>query len=337
MPGLAPGVRGREKTHKQGNGVCKGVSPCNPYAVTPAGLYMAKRYNVTHQITLGTPSDPNELAFDAKIDLPMLLSQRLQKNIRQGRVINIHSVKAHVEAPPSGNLDLGGAISGTMYHCPATKNSASAWRHAFATWRKQKSLIVNGIGPMVRYDDFEVAWNSDFVDSRTSTLLTTGMLDDQSESVCIYGASTEAEDVTLQDIYQSAQALPTTSKFPISNNVVKPSKFTAVFPEAQKTNFACSWSTIDAQTGHDAGAQIQSPVSYISDSASLCGVVRVFGHLLPENVIGTTQDDLEIRLTFTVSIGSSLVKTRYYTPKRKYTRKGGKSSARRTRRYRKRG
>jgi len=295
---------------------------------------MAKRYNVTHQITLDTPSDPNELAFDTTIDLPVLLSQRLQKNIRQGRVINIHSVKAHVEAPPSGNLDLGGAISGTMYHCPATKNSASAWRHAFATWRKQKSLIVNGIGPMVRYDDFEVAWNSDHIGSRTSTLLTTGMLDDQSESVCIYGNSTEADDVTLQDIYDSARAQPTSSKFPISNNPVKPSKFVAVFPSAQKTNFGCSWSTIDAQTGHDAGAQIQSPTSYIQDSGSLCGVVRVFGHLLPENVIGTSQDQLEIRLTFCVSIGSSLVKT--YTPKRKST-KGGKRYVRKPRRtYRKR-
>ena len=119
---------------------------------------MAKRYELTKQITIQTPSDPNELSFDETIDLPVLLSQRLQKNIRQGRVINIHSVKAHIEAPQSGNLDLGGAVSGTMYHCPATKNSASAWRHAFATWRKQKSLIVNGIGPMVRFDDFEVGF-----------------------------------------------------------------------------------------------------------------------------------------------------------------------------------
>lgn len=271
---------------------------------------MAKRYQVTHEINLLTPSDPNELAFDETIDLPVLLSQRLQRNVRQGRVIHIHSVKAHIEAPQSGNLDLGGAVSGTMYHCPATKNSARAWRHAFATWRKQKGMIVNGIGPMVRYDDFEVAWNSDFIHSRTSNLLTTGLLDQNAESVCIYGQSTEASDVTLEDIYESAQGPVVASKFPISNNVVKPSKFVATFPDAQKTTFGASWSTIDAQSGHDSGAQIQSPVSYLQDSASLCGVVRVFGNLLPENTIDHVQDDLQVRLTFTVSIGTSLVKTK---------------------------
>lgn len=285
---------------------------------------MAKRYELTKQITIQTPSDPNELSFDETIDLPVLLSQRLQKNIRQGRVINIHSVKAHIEAPQSGNLDLGGAVSGTMYHCPATKNSASAWRHAFATWRKQKSLIVNGIGPMVRFDDFEVGWNSDHINARTSTLLTTGLLDDQAESVVIYGASSEAVDVTLEDIYESAQPPHATSKFPISNSTVKASKFTATFPDAQKTTFGASWSTIDAQSGHDAGAQIQSPTSYIADGASLCGVVRVFGNLLPENVAGTIQDELEIRLTFVVSIGSSLASS----PRKSKAKKGGKSRGR---------
>ena len=238
-----------------------------------------------------------------------MLSQRLQRNIRQGNVIHLHAVQCSVNAPNSGNLDLGGAISGVMSHAPATKNSAKAWRNAFAVWRKQKSLKVGGVGPMVRYDDFEVGWNAQtLTGNRTSTLYAGGMNDGATERVVIYGASTEGDDVSLEDIYESLQPQATPSRFPIGNAVVKEPKFTEEFPPAVETPLVASWSTTDPQAGHDSGAQIQAPKFYIQDTASLCGVVHVQGKLLPENTAGHVQDDLTLTITLTVSIGTPLVR-----------------------------
>jgi len=290
---------------------------------------MAKRYTVKHTITLGTPSDPNDLAWNEWIDLPVLLSQRLQKNIRQGRVINIHGIQAHLSAPNSGNLDLGGAISGKVRWAPATKNSAKAWRHLFGVWRKQKAQIVNGIGPQVRYDDFEVAYNISDISPRTSTLLTTGLLDTTPESVTIYGNSSDGTNVSLSDTFSSGQQLASPSRFPLSNNIVKESKYTLEFPAARTHPISASWSTIDAQSGHDSGAQIQSEYSMVRDGASLCGRLITYGQLLPENVIDSIQDELILELYITCSIGAPLVKAsskpRYRRPKRKTASKKKKT------------
>ena len=268
---------------------------------------MARRYQVTESIPLGTPSDPNTLAVQGVVDLPLLLSQRLQKNIRQGRVINIHSVKASIDAPSAGNLDLGGAVVGELRHCQATNNSAKAWRHLFAVWRKQKSQQVEGVGPMVRYDDFELGYNSSFLgNNRISTVYASGINDAQSEHVVLYGASSEGSVVTLEDTFESMRPQPSPSRFPLSNAVGKESKFTSEFPPTVISPFGASWSAQDNQVSHDSGAQVQQPTTYIQDSASLCGLVYYQAKLLPENVGATVQDDLVLELTFTVSIGSSL-------------------------------
>lgn len=272
---------------------------------------MAKRYQVKKTFTLGTPSDPDEFVVNEQWDLALSLSQRLQRNVRQGRVFNIHSVQAQLVPPhETGNQDLGLAFTGALAWCPATKNSASAWRHAFKVWQRQKQLAVNAVGGMVRYDDFEVAWGSDKITPRTSTLYAEGFTDSDTESVVIYGDSLSGlgvtNRVTLEDIYESARPQSSPSRFPLSNVVVKESKFTAEFPPSQSVPLAASWSAIDAQTGHDAGAQIQAPKTYISDGKSLCGVLNIHGYCLPENVAGTEQDDLLLVVTLEVSIGSSL-------------------------------
>lgn len=280
---------------------------------------MARKYQVQHTVNLSTPSDPNTFVAQGVVDLPVLLSQRLQKNIRQGRVFNIHSVKAslHDQQGAGHNLDLGGAIVGEIRHTPATSNSCKAWRHLFAVWRKQKSQIVSGIGPQVRYDDFEVAFNSNYVTSRTSNLYATGINDPTPESVVIYGGSTEGSHVTLEDTYESMQPTPNPSRFPLSNNVVKEAKFTNEFPNTVKTPFSAHWSAQDNQATHDSGASVSQPTSYIKDSASLCGVVYYQAQMLPENVAASVQDELALTLTFTVSIGMSLAKT----PRKSYSRR----------------
>lgn len=282
---------------------------------------MAKRYIVKHEVTVTNPNEANAYAFDEQIDLALLLSKRLQRNVRQGRVFHIH--KAQVAITPqnqTGDFDLGGATASNLQWCPATSNSAKAWRHAFTIWRKQKMLTVNAAGPTVRYDDFEVAYDSTGINSRTSNLYTTGISDSNPESVCIYGTSTSGDDITLEDIWESAQPQALPSRFPLSNSAVKESKFTKEFPPAQVVRLGASFSTIADMDGlgPDSGAIYLSDPTYISDSACLAGVLKWKGYIIAEDVSGPTADTMNVSLTLTVSMGMPLARVPH-TPKSKAT------------------
>lgn len=293
---------------------------------------MAKRYQVHSSHDLSTPSSPDAPVVDTAVDLAVLLSQRLQKNIRQGRVIHLHAVKASLKPTSGGGQDIGVAFSGEVWHCPATKNSARSWREAFKVWNAQKKLRANAVGSLVRYDDFEVAWNASYTDTRTSSLYATGMNDTAAESVVIYGTSTSGDDITLEDIFESAQGQAEPSRFPLSNAIVKQSKYFDEFPNAVKSPIGAHLSATAAQDAFDSGASVSQPTTYIQDSASLCGVIKVIGYMLPENTVGHIQDDMTLQLTYTVSIGSPLAsipgknsrrmsKSRRYKSKSKNSRK----------------
>lgn len=295
---------------------------------------MARKYQTTFTIPVGTPSDPNEDAFNAYLDLSRALSQRLQRNVRQGHVYNIHKVESQVLVPDSGNFDQGVAVSGTLAWCPATKNSVKAWQEAHKVWRAQKKLSINAIGDSVRYDDFEIGWSSNHAESndRISSLYASGNADEDLEDIVIYGSSAAGDVVTLADLWMSAQDQAPPSRFPLSNAVVKQSKFVSEFPTAQKAGITCFWSASHVEgASFDTGATIQNGVSYVADGASLAGVLYVEGKMLPENTIGHIQDEVYLHITVTYSLGTSLLPYR--------RKKGGKKSrGKRSRRtYRKRG
>lgn len=280
---------------------------------------MAKRYTVSKTVTLNQQDDANTLVFDEQIDMATLLSQRLQKNIRQGHVFHIHKMQVGL-SPSGGDLDTGLSVAGTVRWAPATKNSVKGWNMAFNTWRRQKRLKINAVGLGVRYDDFEVAYNSDFIDSsRTSSLFTNGMNDDTSESVCIYGDSTEDDDVTLRDLYESAQPQALPSRFPIGNAVVKQPKFTDEFPNSLISNYGANWSTIADMdgVGVDSGAAYNADPVYFQDTASLCGVVIAKGYVIAEDTGVGIADSLTLQLNFTVSIGTPL----HYKPTKRRSRR----------------
>lgn len=277
---------------------------------------MARRYQVTKSIAMGTPASATDFAFDEKIDLAVLLSQRLQRNVRQGHVFNLHKIEANLRTSAgASDLDIGTAVQCEAYWCPATKNSVKAWQEAFKVWNAQKKLATNAVGGIVRYDDFEVGWTEAYSDTRTSTIYAGGLNDNTAEPVMLYGVSSGGNAITLEDIWESAQSQPAPSRFPLSNTVVKASKYTQEFPNGRQAHFGAHWSAInDSGAGMDSGAQYNSTPAYISDGASLCGVLSVRGRILPENTIAHTQDDMTLELTFTVSIGTPLVQR---TPKRK--------------------
>lgn len=225
--------------------------------------------------------------------------------------------------PAGGDLDTGLSVAGTVRWSPATKNSVTAWQMAFKTWQRQKSLTLNAVGQGVRYDDFELAYTDNYQTSRTSTILTTGMDDTNSEKVVVYGASTNSVDVSLEDIYESAQPQALPSRFPLTNTVVKESKFTQEFPPAQIHNYGANWSTIVAAgtAEPDSGAAYNADPIYFQDTSNLCGIVVAKGYVLAEDVVGAIEDQLTLQLNFTISLGSPLVKTTKRVSKKRYTRK----------------
>lgn len=275
---------------------------------------MAKRYTIRKQYTIDMEGkDAHDIVVEAHIDLAKELSQRLQSNVRQGRVFNLH--KAQVALQPTlssgDDLDVGLATQGTLRWCPATKNSAKAWRHLFGVWKKQKQLRVGAMGGLTRYDDFELAYSSTYINSRTSTVYATGMGDNTTESAVIYGASTDSSDITLEDIYESLQPQSSPSRFPIDNSVVKESKFTAEFPPERVINLGASYSAVshtDLGQG-DSGAQVQSQPEYITDGACLAGVLVFKAQCLAEDVALNTGDVLYLNLDITFSLGIPLART----------------------------
>lgn len=284
---------------------------------------MARKYQATFDIDLATPSDPNEKVFSTHIDLATALSQRLQRNVRQGHVYNIHKVECQIQAPASGNFDQGVAVSGELLFCPATRNSVKAWQHAYGVWKRQKKLALGAIGPMVRYDDFEVAWSENHAaeENRISTLYAQGNADENDEAVVIYGFSNDGSHVSLEDIYESAQPQPDTSRFPISNQRVKQSKFTQEFPYWNSVPLTAHWSASHVEgASFDTGPTVSNGVAYVTDGGSLAGVCYLSAKMLPENTLGHIQDELIMTVTVTYSLGASLL------PRRRKSKKGGKKS-----------
>lgn len=284
---------------------------------------MAKRYTVTSQHLIGLENGSSTTAYvDTQVDLSLLLSQRLQKNLRQGRTYHLHKFRASLSPVGGQDLDTGMAVSGTLSHAPVTKNTRKAWNMAFKTWQAQKRLRQNAIGLGIRYDDFEVAYSEAYTTSRTSSIYTTGLGDTTEESVCIYGTSTTNDDVTLEDIFESAQTIAPASVFPLGGTV-KESKFLQEFPDRQRYGFGATYSAI-APSGNmalepDTGAIFMADPVYVQDTSVLCGIVRIQAWALPEDIVGFTGDEVYLNIEYTVSLGSPLV----YTPRKK---KGGRKS-----------
>ena len=289
---------------------------------------MGKRFTVRHAVTLTQQDNANTLAFDEQIDLAVLLSQRLQTNVRQGHVFKVHKMALGL-TPSGGDLDTGMAVSGTIRWAPATKHSVEAWQMAFNTWRKQKQLKMSAVGQGVRYDDFEIAYEAGYADSRTSSMYTTGLADANTEHVCIYGTSTTGDDVTLEDIYDSAQPQPSPSTFPFGGTV-KESKFTAEFPPAQIHNYGANWSTVAAAAiaDPDSGAAYNADPVYFEDKNCLAGVLVAKGYVLAEDTAGAIEDELVLTLSITCEVSTPLV---YRRPAKRNSKTTSRSTTTSTR------
>jgi hypothetical protein len=245
------------------------------------------------------------LKINAQMDLALLLSRKLGRNIRQGHSFKVKGFGAHLEYVGATDADTGLAASVGLLYAPVTKHSVAAWRQMFKKWQKQKQLSGK-VGKYVRYDDFECAIRAGLETSRTSRVLVGGLGDSNDEAVTVYDAASSGLRTSLQDMYNSYNPIPeeSTDEFGVS---VKSPKFSEYFPEyvtlgtAAKASSIASWARYDevnltpgvadyladADNVHYMGADAATELhmfpadSYIN---VLCGLFNVYGTLLPPDV-----------------------------------------------------
>lgn len=268
----------------------------------------AKRYQVQVKIPLTAHDEGEDIVAEGQIDIALLLSQRLQKNVRQGRTFKVHTVETSILPQPNVEYDTGLAIGAEIRWCPASRKSVQAWQHLYSVWRKQKGLRVGAMGMITRYDDFEIAFNEPNCTTRTSTVYTDGMGDSDTERCIIYGNSGDFADgeVSLEDLAISAQPVASPSRFPISNAVVKTSKFDEMFPAPFVVQSGAHFSSV-FDPSFDSGASFGRSYVPISDNSTVAGVLAYKIWALAEDTMNNVSDEAYAIITLTVSMGSSMV------------------------------
>lgn len=296
---------------------------------------------VTIEKSVTQPLDSTQDVFTDQIDLALELSKQLSKNIRQGQNFRIVGWGGMLRPQgSSGDADTGISAAVNLQYCPTTKHSRKAWNYQYNRYVAQKKL--NGrIGKVLKYDDFELAYEQAFINSRTSGLYATGLGDTNLESACIYGTSTAGTDSTLQDVYDSMMTTPNTpqNEFGVS---LKPSKYQAHFPSPQTIGFTAHQSSVAdwTQSVEVLGVEdaVASSVHYMGGTAHdslhmlgdyhlnvLGGLFKCYAKILPPDVNSgpdppTAESDWKLIINIAVAGWSKLVypkpKRRMYVPRR---------------------
>ncbi|MCP4504990.1 MAG: hypothetical protein GY826_01165, partial [Fuerstiella sp.] len=171
-----------------------------------------------------------------QIDLALLLSEHYGKNVRQGQKFTIDGIQAFIRPADEDTgefVDVGVSAACKIGYYPATGHARKAWNNVYRQWRSQKNL-AGAVGPQIRNDDLEFAWNYDKKTDRTSTIFGTGLGDTTEEHLVLTGQSTGTEDFSLEDYYNSAFPAPAPSRNHFDNSVIKYDKFGSTpFPSVQ--------------------------------------------------------------------------------------------------------
>lgn len=322
-------------------GYAKGeVPPCQVDIQPPAWLTMPRSKSVhlvTQQIVVDQPDDPTA-PITANIDLALLLSQQIGRNIRQGnsfRVVGVGATLGH--SAITDDADTGIAANVNLRYCPTNRHGVKAWQQMFAKWKKQKQLSGK-IGQYVKYDDFEVCWGAGANTSRTSTVFAGGMGDTAAEYIAIYDNASSGVRTTLSDMYNSYQPLDGagTDEFGVS---IKSPKFQTHFPQPALINTTAHLSAnadwtqsvevlgvtdAVASSVHYMGASSESNMTYLPSDNHLnvmCGLFNVQAFILPPDVDTgpdppTAETDWYLTITIAVEGWSSLAPKRTYKPRR---------------------
>lgn len=277
-------------------------------------------------ITVSQPADMSSPVAEGQVDLAVLLSQKYGRNVAQGRMYKVRGVG--IEIVPRGVVDNveGLGLNAQFAYCPCTVHSVKAWRIARSRWMAQKKL--DGLaGKSVRYDDFEVAFNSSWTTSRTSTIKAQGIGDATEEKFVIFGGSQDGTAYALEDQYTSAYPIAPASEDPFTNSITKPPKYSQYFPSFETMNatgyFSATLSDSAGGTDTLSNGVVNTPITMLPDMSTakvLAGVMKYTVWGVPESQ--GLPDNTTVRLSVYVEGWSTLAerkkKRKSNKPVRKY-------------------
>lgn len=221
---------------------------------------------VTKTIPITQPEAPAHSGDWASgiIQVDELLSQQLGITIRNGNSFRLVGYGCQLKGGGAPEQDIGFAGAAYVSYCPVTRHSVSAHQNMYKQWMKQKKLS-NRVGKLVRYDDFELGWDSTYrlPAARNSEIKYSGIGDSVSEELLIYGNAVAGDMVSIQDVYNSLNPVEVASE-DAYGVVIKEPKFTFKFPSHQNLLMSTTFSadvnadfTPDAYTSQIATGHVE--------------------------------------------------------------------------------
>jgi len=297
---------------------------------------------VQHSVHIEQPDDPDNNWAVGVIQADVELSKELGRTIRNGNTFRLVGYGATLRGfTGSSDQDVGFAGVTGIQFCPVTKNGVGAWQSLQKQWYKQKALS-SGVGKYVRYDDFEVGWDStnSLSAGRQSTVLMGGLNDAAAESIGLYGASIDGSYVSLSSYYDNLNPIPAESEDPFGA-VIKTSKYVDKFPDLRTLYHPTSYSSIN-QSGIPAegyaGGIATGEINWLpSDNhlSHMTGTLRFYFKGIPGDAAIPIADELKLVITLVYEGWAPLAETRSskaVTKKMPTTAARGKSTTKKSRR-----
>jgi len=286
---------------------------------------------ISTTIELEQGSDTN--IAEGQIDLSVLLSQKLGRQIRQGnsfRIVGYGTSLRSYNASP--DFDVGFATTTTMRFLPTQHYGVKAWNNVFSEWKAQKNL-KGAVGSQVRYDDMEFAWDASQINiQRTSTIQGKG-IDGAGltpEHLVLMGNSTYGSTFSLEDYADSSFRIPLPSKNHFNETVIKEPKFQDYFPAYQELASSASFSgVVDVESDPDAfsGGLSNGEMSWLpadNHISIMCGLIYYYVKGVPSTTLFQEPDTLKLTITLAIEGWNSICHSPKRSYKRKYSRRGSK-------------
>ena len=269
---------------------------------------------------LEQPNSSDNSIFNGYVDFSMLLSEHYSKNIRQGQNFVLKGVSATILAEDTdGNAledwDSGIAVNTRLAYCPTQKMTRMAWNQMFKQWKKQKYLSAT-VGSSVKYDDFEVGWDSQSTyhdATRTSTIKANGIGDSTTEKIVIWGSSNSSSDYTMQDLVNSKFDAAGPSVDPFSGVVIKAPKFDYLnrFPSEKHFWVTSHNSSTVSHVGVAAylsGGQMNNDIKVLPEPVNvMCGLMKINCYGTPPDTSTQAAETFELHLEFHIVKWTPLV------------------------------
>lgn len=288
--------------------------------------------------------------LDRYVDFSQLLSKRLGRNVKQGQSYRLVGWSAGLQPinPPGifgdANPDSGYGATVRMQYCPTTFHSAQAWRDLKNHYWKQ-SNFRKGLGVNTKYDEFEVAFDKDGINQRTSTVYVGGINDTVPEACVLFGGYDDQDGlgdghISAEILYNTKnpvdQALPLIETDLIFDDTIqrKQAKFDTKFPSKQYITVSATHSApffydhdILVDEIYPVAGTATSEVHFLPEDNHLdilAGLMKLDCYITSPDDENFIQDTLRLYVTFFIEGWNTL-----------YNKPSKKRLTRRTRRGRK--